>query len=74
MTYLPPLDRRCQIKLTPHFRCVKEGTHWRQWPECGCENPEEDVCIVHGEQAFWVCEGPHLYEELIAGEGPIRDR
>jgi hypothetical protein len=59
----PPATRRCQIYVDASgdgsdlHRCINEGTHWEEWPGCGCADEDEGMCA---EDFFtWECGGPH---------------
>jgi hypothetical protein len=59
----PPANRRCQVYVPIHpggrdlDRCINEGTHWEEWPGCGCDDEDDGMCA---EDFFtWECTGPH---------------
>lgn len=70
----PPYNRRCQARLSHWYRCEKAGTHWASpWPGCPCTEHGQRFSCASGckESQDWVCDGPHLYEEMLVGEPPL---
>lgn len=52
-THHPPIDGRCQARLSHWYRCSK---------------PYTSVDLTGGQDPVWTCDGPHIYEEMLVGE------